>query len=405
MHADPGNLLTSLLPEALGFLERLVRVNSFTGNPAGVDANADLVARQFSSLGFSAEHVPDPHPAFGRHLFLRRDGPGPEVLLVTHLDTVFPPEEERLNDFGWRPEGDRIFGPGVIDNKGGTAMIWLVLSALRLADPEVFDRTRWIIAADAAEEDLTSDFPRLCRERISSACRAALVFESCAGQSDGYSVVRSRKGSVNLLLEAEGRGAHAGSRFTEGANAVVALSRAITKISDLTDLSRGLTVNVGRVTGGGPSNRVPHAAACEINVRASEEAVLEDTIAAVQAITRADPEVRAVSDGHPCRLRATLTSRNPAWPANPETETLIRHWLEAADAHGIPLAAEARGGLSDGNYLSRFLPVLDGLGPFGRNGHASQRSPDGTKEPECVLPDSFARMGGVNVAGLRRILR
>jgi glutamate carboxypeptidase len=404
--SHPGSVLEKFLPDALAFLERLVGVNSFTGNPAGVDANAALIAAQFAPLGFEAESVLDPNPAFGRHLFLRRHGLGGQgILLVTHLDTVFPAEEEARENFRWSVEGDRIFGPGVNDNKGGTAMIWLVLATLREMDPQLFENTHWVIAADAAEEELTSQFPRFCQERLPANCRAALVFEACTGQGRGLTLVRCRKGSANFRVSTEGRGAHAGSRHHEGANAVVELAHIIQRIAALTDYSRDLTANVGRIEGGGPSNRVPHAASCEVNIRAFDEAILQEAVDAMFAMENEPAFVRAHSDGHACRVKVELTSRNPAWPQNPSTDGLIALWEDAASRLGIPLLVEPRGGLSDGNYLSKFAPVLDGVGPFGLNGHASERSPDGSKMPESVLPASFLSMGAINVAAIQSLLR
>ena len=140
------------LPEALKFLERLVAVNSFTANRGGVLRNAELVAAQFRELGFVEERVSAENPAFGDHQFLRRSGKGRNgVMLVTHLDTVYPEEEEKRHRFGWQVEAGRIYGPGVNDNKGGTVMIWLVLSALRELEPEIFESLSWQIAANAAE--------------------------------------------------------------------------------------------------------------------------------------------------------------------------------------------------------------------------------------------------------------
>lgn len=406
MISRPGPVLEKFLPDALAFLERLVNVNSFTGNPAGVDENASLIAAQFAPLGFEAESVRDKDPAFGHHLFLHRQGLGNRgILLVTHLDTVFPAEEEIRQNFRWSVEGDRIYGPGVNDNKGGTAMIWLILAALREIDPQLFEYTHWVIAADSAEEELTSEFPRFCQDRVPANCRAALVFEACTGQGRGLTLVRCRKGSANFRVSVEGRGAHAGSRHTEGANAVVELAHVIQKIAGLTDYSRELTTNVGRIEGGGPSNRVPHEASCEVNIRAFDEATLQDAVDAMFALEKSPPFVLAQSDGHPCRVNVELTSRNPAWPQNAATDALITLWQEAAERLQIPLLVEPRGGLSDGNYLSQFAPVLDGLGPFGLNGHASERSPDGSKMPESVVPASFVSMGSITVSALQTLLK
>jgi len=401
---DAAAVISRRLPEALAFLRELVSSNSWTLNPSGVRANARLIAGHFAALGFSAEHVPSENPAFGDHLFLRRDGAGRRgLLLVSHLDTVFPPEEEARNDFRWLEEGDRIYGPGVIDIKGGTAMIWLVLAALRDVDPVLFQKTDWLIALNAAEEELSPDFPRACKERLPANTRAALIFEACAGQGSGYSLVRARKGSANLRITVAGRGAHAGSRHSEGANAVVQAAYLIQKTAALTDYARKLTVNVGCVQGGGPINRVPHECGFEVNIRAFDHDVLQEAVDRIYAYELADPEVRAVSDGYPCRVRVETLSRNPAWPSSSATDELIAIWQAAAGKEGVDLEAEERGGLSDGNYLSQFLPTLDGLGLFGRNGHASERNADGTKVPEYAARSSLAEMARVNLRGIREL--
>jgi len=403
---SPREVVERFRPGALRFLERLVAVNSFTLNREGVNENAALIAAQFAPLGFQAEHVPARDPQFGGHLFLHRPGRAKRgLMLVSHLDTVYPPEEEKRNGFGWQVEAERIYGPGVNDIKGGTAMIWLVLAALREFAPEVFEDTHWVVAANAAEEELARDFPELCRERLPASCRAALVFEACGGQGRGLTLVRSRKGSANFRVAVEGRGAHAGSKHHEGANAVVELAGVIEKIAALTNYERGLTANVGRVSGGGPSNRVPHAAECVVNIRAFEEEILQGAVDAMFALEKESPAVRAASDGYPCRVHVEMFRRNPTWGQNPSTDALIAIWQRAGEQLGIPLLAEARGGLSDGNFLSQFIPVLDGLGPFGLNGHASERSADGSKLPEFVVTHSFDEMGTVNLAGIIELLR
>jgi glutamate carboxypeptidase len=393
------------LPEALAFLKRLVAVNSFTGNRAGVLQSGEIVSAQFRKLGFCSERVPAENQAFGDHLFLNRPGHrGAGLLLVTHLDTVYPAEEEVKNRFGWLAEGDRIYGPGVNDNKGGTAMIWLVLAVLRDIALDVFEGTSWLIAANAAEEELVRDFPESCRSRVPQNCRAALIFEACGGSGHGLSLVRSRKGSANLRVTVEGRGAHAGSSHREGANAIVEMARLVEEIAKLTDYSRDLTVNVGSIAGGGASNRVPHHAECRVNIRAFEEGVLQNAIDAIFALKDEPVAVRADSDGFSCRVGVELLSCNPPWQQNPQTDRLIEVWMRSASRLGASLLAEPRGGLSDGNYLSQFLPTLDGLGPFGLRGHSSERSVDGSKVPEFLITSSFREMGAINITAIRDLI-
>ena len=132
--------LSQLLPEALRLLEGMVGINSFSMNREGVNQLARFTADCFAPLGFTAEYVPSHFPEFGHHLVLTRRGRSTRnVALIAHLDTVFPPEEEQRNNFKWSVEGDRIFGPGTHDIKGGTVMIWLVLKALQTQAPETFE--------------------------------------------------------------------------------------------------------------------------------------------------------------------------------------------------------------------------------------------------------------------------
>ncbi|MCP5098690.1 MAG: M20 family metallopeptidase, partial [Chloroflexi bacterium] len=99
--------------EHLVLLQKMVAINSFTANPAGINALGDMTAEIFAPLGFEAETVQSQHDAFGKHLVLTKNGRSGRIIgLVTHLDTVFPHEEEVRNNFHWRIEGDRIYGPG-----------------------------------------------------------------------------------------------------------------------------------------------------------------------------------------------------------------------------------------------------------------------------------------------------
>ena len=118
--------------EYLALLEQMVNINSFSANPEGVNELGKLTAVAFSRLGFTAETVQAENPLYGRHLFLTRHGRSPrQIALISHLDTVFPAAEEERHDFHWRPIKNRIYGPGTIDIKGGTVLIFMLLDALR----------------------------------------------------------------------------------------------------------------------------------------------------------------------------------------------------------------------------------------------------------------------------------
>src|SRR5947208_14183115 len=167
------------MPAALEMLRQMVGINSFTGNREGVNNLGRLTAECFAPLGFTAEFVPSVNPDYGDHLVLTRRGRGTKsIAMVSHLDTVFPPEEETRNNFHWQPDGDRIYGPGTHDLKGGTVMIWLVLQALRVQAPAAFEDTTWKLFFNSSEETLSQDFGDVCRSRFDRDPLAALVFEA-----------------------------------------------------------------------------------------------------------------------------------------------------------------------------------------------------------------------------------
>ena len=152
-------ILQSRMPEALELLREMVGINSFTANRDGVNRLARFTAASFAPLGFTSQAVPSSNPAYGDHLVLTRPGHGPNQLaLISHLDTVFPPEEEARNNFHWLQEGDRIYGPGTHDIKGGTIMMWLVLHALQAQAPAVFNAISWKLLWNSSEEVISKDF-------------------------------------------------------------------------------------------------------------------------------------------------------------------------------------------------------------------------------------------------------
>src|SRR5256885_1652048 len=161
--------LDQQLPAALEILRQMVEINSFTSNPEGVNRLARFTAECFAPLGFAAEYVPSTDPEFGAHLAMTRRGHSSgNIAMISHLDTVFPPEEEARNNFHWRPEGGRIYGPGTHDIKGGTVMMWLVLCALRKEAPTLFEDVTWRLFLNSSEETLSHDFGDVCRSRFGS---------------------------------------------------------------------------------------------------------------------------------------------------------------------------------------------------------------------------------------------
>jgi glutamate carboxypeptidase len=402
--ASLKNFLETQMPAALEMLRQMVGINSFTGNREGVNQLAGLTTESFAPLGFIAESIPSVNPNYGDHLVLTRPGQSARcVAMVSHLDTVFPPEEEMRNDFRWRPDGNRIYGPGTHDIKGGTAMMWLVLKALQAQAPAVFEEVTWKLLWNSSEETLSHDFGDVCRARFGPDTLAALVFESEGRLGEERLMVVARKGRGTWRATVTGRGAHAGAKHRHGANAIVQLAHILQRIALLTDHSRDLTFNVGTVSGGTVLNRVPHEASAEGEFRAFTPEVYASGKAALLALAGAG-EVRSLVDRYACEVRVEILSESRPWPRNPETDRLATFWCQAGMELGVPVNLEQRGGLSDGNLIWDAVPTLDGLGPWGDNDHCSERSADGSKVPEYVDVTSFVPKAVLNTVAILKLV-
>ena len=399
-----AEFLKNQMPDALERLRQMVGINSFTSNREGVNKLGRFTAQCFAPLGFTAEFVPSANPNYGNHLVLTRPGRSKRsVAMVSHLDTVFPPEEEARNQFHWQPEGDRIYGPGTHDIKGGTIMMWLVLQALRAHAPAVFEEITWKLFSNSSEETLSQDFGDVCRGRFDRDTLAALVFEAEGRLGEERLMVVARKGRATWRVTVTGRGAHAGGKHWHGANAIVQLAHTVQDIAALTDYSRELTFNLGTVSGGTVLNRVPHEAFAEGEFRAFTPEVYEQAKTALLALG-GPGQVHSPVDRYACCVKVEILTESPPWPRNPDTDRLAAVWQEAGLELGIPVNVEERGGLSDGNLIWDVVPTLDGLGPWGDNDHCSERSADGSKLPEYVEVSSFVPKAALNAIAILKLL-
>ena len=398
-----NDFLRSQMPAALEMLRQMVGINSFTGNRDGVNRLGRYTAECFAPLGFTAEYVPSTNKEWGDHLVLARRGrSGRSIALVAHLDTVFPPEEEARNNFRWQVEGDRIFGPGTHDIKGGSVMMWLLLVALQSQAPRFFEDITWKLFWNSSEECYSPDFGEVCRAHFNRGTLAALVFESEGRAGKESRMVVARKGRGTWRVTVSGRAAQAGGKHEHGANAIVQLGRTVQRIAALTDYVRGLTVNVATICGGTVLNRVPHEAVAEGEFRAFTPEALAHAKAGLLALAgRGD--VRSPADGHTCEIKVEILSECRPWPRNPGTDGLYKLWKQAADELGLAVNCEERGGLSDGNLIWDAVPTLDGLGPWGDNDHCSERSADGAKLPEFVDASAFVPKARLNFAAIQKL--
>jgi glutamate carboxypeptidase len=408
-----------ILTESLRHLESMVAINSHSENHAGVRRLGELTAEFFAPLGFQAKFIPSTC-GYGDHLALVKEGQADmSVGFLSHLDTVFTLEEETLRDFHYRVrEGqpDRIYGPGTVDIKGGTIVLLMAMQAMKQFFPEEFAAARWTILLDSSEEVGATDFEGICADYFTGA-KGVLVFEGGIQDDKGnFQIVCARRGIAVCDIEVAGRAAHAGSAHQYGANAIVQLARVIDRMAAITDYNRGLTCNVGVVSGGSVINAVPDHALAKTEMRCFTPAPLEEAMRKVEAMAGPwNPEskafegpgdVKAANDGFPCSIKVRWTNRMHPWPEkDPKTVQLFDVWRQAAeDFLGVSAKPESRGGLSDANRTWNLAPTLDGLGPAGSNAHCSLHNPENNQEQEYALISSFAPKAALNALGTMRLL-
>jgi glutamate carboxypeptidase len=337
----------SSLGAYLEIFSNMVSINSYSANAAGVNELGEYTARLFSGLGFDSEFVQSADPACGRHLLcVANAGAAASVACMSHLDTVYSPLEEEEREFRFLVDSDRIYGPGTCDIKGGTLVLYMMMECLRRFAPQFFSSVGWRLFFDATEETVSDDFGALCLERMDAGTRACLVFESGAFSRGFFPLVTARKGRAIFSVESEDAGPRRTSHG-EGLNAIVGISSLIKELSDLTDYSRGVTVNVGSVHGGGEVNRVPDRARAEMELRAFDDGAFRET--ADKILSFNSPDTFQGSRPASCRTVIRKIRSVPSWPENEGSERLLSVWRRAARQMGYDVVAEHRGGLATAN--------------------------------------------------------
>jgi glutamate carboxypeptidase len=338
---------SDVLPAALSFLERMVSMESPSFDKELTDKFVRFVATKFEEIGGSIELTPV--EKFGNHLCVRFSGAStPRILLLGHTDTVWPAGEIARRPF--KIDGSRATGPGVFDMKGGIALMWMALQALK---------ERPVTVLLTSDEEVGSNSSRALIEAEANQCGTVLVLEPSL---PGGALKTARKGVGRFTVKAIGSAAHAGVEPEKGVNAIEEISRQILKLQKMTDTARGTTVTVGVVKGGTRSNVVPAEAAAEIDVRVASLGEAERVIKMIQAL---EPELPGA------RLEIHGGLSRPPMERTSDTAGLFKAAQKISAGLGIELKEGSTGGASDGNFTASLgIPTLDGLGAIGGGAHA-----------------------------------
>jgi glutamate carboxypeptidase len=346
--------------EMLEILQRMVEHESPSTHPPAVNCMAEFVAGEAERLGGQVKLHRSSD--YGHHLqadFEFPDGGlthNGRLLVLGHMDTVW--DVGTLPQMPFRIKNGCAYGPGVYDMKAGIAGALFALAALRALRAPVRKRVTLLLVSD---EEVGSPSSRALTEKIAAACEGVLIPEPSAGP--GGALKTARKGVGQYRVVAHGRGAHAGLDFPSGVNANVELARQVARVAGFTQLTRGITVNVGVMGGGTRENVVPDRAWANVDVRISRVADWKYVVRRFDSLRPFHPQARLEVSGE---LNRPPMERTAAIAA------LFEKARELARPLGMELVETSAGGGSDGNFTAALgVPTLDGLGAVGDGAHAA----------------------------------
>ena len=353
--------------EIIAFLRELVECESPSDDPAAISRFIELFADRVSSFGRIKRHKGG---EYGPHLQCEFALPGKhkqgQILALGHSDTVYP--MGTLAKMPFREKDGRLWGPGVLDMKGGIAFFVFAMRALRELD---LPASHKVLLQLNSDEEVGSASSRALTEKEARQSEAVLVLEPGA-DLDGK-VKTARKGVGSYTVRVYGKAAHAGLDFSSGANAIVELARQIGVIAGFTNLKRGLTVNPGVISGGTRSNVVADLAQVDVDFRIAR---LADAV----PLDKKFQKLKVADKG--CRIEVLGGLNRPPLERTRQVLTLYKKACSLASGLGVQLREASVGGGSDGNFTAGLgIPTLDGIGAVGEGAHTPN---------ECILIDRIA---------------
>ncbi|MBT3401462.1 MAG: M20 family metallopeptidase [Rhodospirillaceae bacterium] len=341
--------------EILEGIRRWIEIESPSNDGAAVNRMVEQTEGEMRDIGVGTERTPG-RDGFGDILIARSPwgGDGPGILVLSHLDTVHP--IGMLERLPFERKGDKVYGPGIYDMKGGA---YLAYYAFRHLIREGKTTKLPITFLFVPEEEVGSPTSRATIEAEAKKNKYVLVTEPAR---DGGKIVTARKGNADFTVRTEGRPAHAGLRHQDGRNAIKEMAHQILTIEAMTDYERGVTLSVGTIAGGTGRNVVPQYCEVLVDMRCPDPEIMDEMAARMHALSPIDPDVKVTVEGGVSR---------PPYVKDAGIAALFDHAKSLAAEIGFELEdVPMTGGCSDANFTAALgIPTLDGLGVDGHGAH------------------------------------
>jgi glutamate carboxypeptidase len=338
-------------------LGEFVRIESFSYDKKAVDKFGAIVAKEWKKRGGAVRVLKN--KVRGNNLRIEvRLGPDPprgQLLVIGHLDTVYP--AGTISKTPFRVSGGRAWGPGTFDMKGGLVLALFAVDALRASRVNLRKKLVFLWTSD---EEIGSEASRATIEAEARRSDAVLVLEPSFGAQGKLKTQRKGVGSAELIVT--GKSAHAGIDPEKGVNAVHELALQIERLMRMNDRKRGITVQTTVVEGGTISNVVPESARAEVDIRFTR-------LADGAAIERKIRSLKPILAG--AQVKITGGVNRPPLERTPAIAGLFAKAQSLMHAMGLELGEASTGGGSDGNFTAALgVPTLDGLGCVGDGAHS-----------------------------------
>ncbi|MEH7125959.1 M20 family metallopeptidase [Bacillus sp. JJ1773] len=341
--------------EMLGVLKELVEMESPSHDKEMVDRLGKRVSELFTEyVGEEIAVIENPHA--GNHLRMEYGQGEEQILILVHMDTVWP--KGTLESMPFRIDGDKAYGPGTFDMKGGIVQGIFALHALHELGVSLNTKLVMLVTSD---EEIGSGTSQALIEEEAKKSKYVLVLESASSTTGKLKT--SRKGVGMFHIKVKGRASHSGIEPEKGISAIEELARKIIHLHSLSDLDKGTTLNVGVIKGGTASNVIAAEAEAELDLRVTNQSEFEKIIPLIQNLK---PSKEGIS------IEVTGGINRPPLEKTAEIEKMFQKAKELSQSYlAFHLEEQMSGGGSDGSFASQFAPTLDGLGPVGDGAHAS----------------------------------
>ncbi len=352
-------------PAVIETLKSLVMIDSGSGNTAGLAAMANVLESRLQALGFTTERKKSTTDVGADTVIGTITGTGRQkVLLMGHMDTVY--ETGILETQPYRIDGNRLFGPGIADDKGGIAVILHVLKIL--ADADWTDYATLTVLFNPDEETGSHGSGEIIAG-LADQSNTVLSFEPTGTSSGGAWLLLGTAAYASVRMEVKGRTSHAGSAPDTGRNAVIELAHQLLQTRDVAKGIPGTQLNWTNVVSDKAFNQIPDMAVAVGDGRITVPGAEQTLQAAMQA--KVDSS-KLVPD---TETTVTVTIIRPGFVATPagfELAQLAKRIYGEVHGGGFWLVPMVKGA-TDAGYAGRSgkAAVAEGFGLPGDGYHAN----------------------------------